>query len=202
MHELGCNRAVDTAADCPNHSSLWSTDLANARDFLANEFFLTTTPMTVSFAPPHSGILATDHCPVRRATTNVKYKLSNHLSAAWRVGDFWMELNTVPWFVIMGHSCERGIGGTPNDVEAGRNFRELITMRHPDLKKLQGEPVGPRTVMAFLLTSNSSPSPPKSASTPFPLFSAWMCANPYSRCSHSATFPFSCHAISYVSIKN
>lgn len=57
-----------------------------------------------------------------RAAADAKNKLSDDFSPTWRVGDFRMELNTVPWFLIVGDGCEGSIGGVSNNVEAGGDF--------------------------------------------------------------------------------
>lgn len=137
MHQFSSDSAIDTTTDRPNHSPFWSTDLADAGDFLANELFLMTTP--VSNTPRRSESLTTDHCPVCRTAADVKNKLADDFSSARRVGNFRMELDTVPWFVIVGDSREGGVGGMTNDMEVGRNFRELISMRHPDLQNFPGK---------------------------------------------------------------
>ena len=103
MHQFSSDSAIDTTTDRPNHSPFWSTDLADAGDFLANELFLMTTP--VSNTPRRSESLTTDHCPVCRTAADVKNKLADDFSSARRVGNFRMELDTVPWFVIVGDSA-------------------------------------------------------------------------------------------------
>ena len=71
MHEFGSDSTVDTTADCPNYSPLRPTDLADASDFLVDELFLVTKPAAISNVLPHSGYLATNHCPVRRTMADV-----------------------------------------------------------------------------------------------------------------------------------
>ena len=83
--------------------------------------------------------LVTDHCPVRRTVTDVDNELSDDFSPAWRVSDLRMELDTVPWLVVMGDGCEGGIGGMPDDMEVSRDFGELVSMGHPDLENFRGE---------------------------------------------------------------
>ena len=133
MHEFGGDSTVDATTDCPDYSSLRSTDLADARDFLADKLFLATTPTTVSSAPPYNQCLVTDHCPVRRTVADAENELSNDFSPTWRVGDLRMELDTIPRFLVVGDRCEGGGGGMPDDMEVGRDFGELIPMGHPDL---------------------------------------------------------------------
>ena len=50
-----------------------------------------------------------------------------------------MELNTVPWFIVVSDRCEGGTGGAANDVEVERNFRELISVGHPNLQGFTGK---------------------------------------------------------------
>lgn len=133
MHQFSSDSAVDTTADRPNHSPLRSTDLADAGDLLVDEFLLSTTPAAVSKIPSYSGSLVADHCPVCRTAADTKNELSDDFSSAWRVSDFWMELNTVPWFVIVGNGCEGGARGMPNNMEVEGYFRELISVGHPNL---------------------------------------------------------------------
>jgi len=85
------------------------------------------------------GYLVTDHSPLRRTVADVENKLSNDFSSAWRVGDLRMELDTIPWLIVVGDSCEGSSRGVPDDVEVGRDLRELIPMGHPDLETFQGK---------------------------------------------------------------
>ena len=141
MHEFGSDGAVDATADCPDYSPLRPTDLTDASGLLANEFFLATTPGTISTFPPPSGYPITDHCPVCRTLTDVENELSDDLSPAWRMGDLGVELDTVPRLIVVGDGCEGGSGGMPDDMEVGRDLGELIPMRHPDLEKCSGKPI-------------------------------------------------------------
>jgi hypothetical protein len=141
VHEFGSDSTVDTTADCSNHSPLRSTDLTDARDFLADELLLVTTPETVSSVLLHSEHLITDHCPMRRTVADVKDELSNDFSPAWRVGDLRMELDTIPRLPVVGYGCEGSGRGMPDDVEVGWDFGELIPMGHPDLGNIQGESI-------------------------------------------------------------
>jgi len=43
MHEFCSDGAVNTTADCPNHPPIRPTDLADARDFLADKLLLVLT---------------------------------------------------------------------------------------------------------------------------------------------------------------
>lgn len=65
----------------------------------------------------------------------VENELSDDFPPAWRVGDFGMELDTVPGFVIVGNGREGGGGGMPDNVEVFGGFEELISMGHPDLER-------------------------------------------------------------------
>lgn len=40
MHQLRSDRTINTTAHGPNYSTLWTTDVPNARNLLSNEFFL------------------------------------------------------------------------------------------------------------------------------------------------------------------
>jgi len=139
VHQFSSDGTVDTTADCPNYSSLRPTDLTDARDFLANEFFLARTPEIVSSALPPSGCRVTDHRPVCRTVADVENELSDDFSPAWRVGDLRVELNTIPWLIVMGDGCKGGSGCMSDDMEVGRDFGELIPMGHPDLEKFRGK---------------------------------------------------------------
>ena len=68
-----------------------------------------------------------------RTAADTENELSDDFSSAWRVGNFGMELDTVPWFVIVGDGCEGSGGGMPNDMKVSGDLGELIPMGHPDL---------------------------------------------------------------------
>jgi hypothetical protein len=40
MHKFSCDCAIDAAADGPDDTSLWATNIANSGNFFAYEFFL------------------------------------------------------------------------------------------------------------------------------------------------------------------
>jgi hypothetical protein len=44
-----------------------------------------------------------------------------------------MELDTIPWFVVVADGCEGSGGGMSNNMKVGRDLGELIPMGHPDL---------------------------------------------------------------------
>ena len=134
MHEFRSDSTVDAAADRPNHSSLRPADITNACDFLTDKLFLVTAWAIVSdvLLHLHSNVIA-NHGPIRGTVTDVKNELSDNFSPAWRVGDLGVELDAVPRLVVMGDGCKWSIMCMPDDVEVRRNFRELISMRHPDL---------------------------------------------------------------------
>jgi len=78
---------------------------------------------------------------VRRTVTDVDDELSDDFSSARRVGDFGMELDTVPWLIVMGDGCEGGGRGMSDNVKIGGDFGELIPMRHPDLGFFRDESI-------------------------------------------------------------
>lgn len=141
MHEFCSDSAVDTTADRPNHPSLQAADITDARDFLADELLLVMTPATVSSVLLHSKDLITDHGPTGRTVADVENKLSYDFPSAWRVSDLGMELDTIPWLIVVSDGCEGGSGGMSDDVEVCRDFGELIPMGHPDLEIFQGKSI-------------------------------------------------------------
>ena len=133
MHEFCGDSAVDTTADCPNYSPLRPTDFADARDFFADELFLEARSGTISSVLTPSGYYITDHCPVCRTVTDVENELSDDFSPSWGVGNLGVELDTVPWLIVVSDGCEGCSGGMPDDVEISGDFGELVPMGHPDL---------------------------------------------------------------------
>lgn len=75
---------------------------------------------------------------MRRTTADVKNELSDDFSPTWRMGDLRMKLDTVPWLVVVGDGCEGCGRSMPDDMEIGGDFRELVSMGHPDLENFQG----------------------------------------------------------------
>ena len=75
---------------------------------------------------------------MRRTLADVENELSDDFSPAWGVGDLGVELNTIPWLIVVDDCCEGGGGGMPDDMEVGRDFGQLIPMRHPDLENFSG----------------------------------------------------------------
>lgn len=133
MHEFGGDSTVDPTADRPNYSPLRSTDFADAGDFFADELFLATRLGIISRVPPILGRPITDHRPVCRTVTDVENELSDDFSPSWGMRDLGVELDTIPWFIVVGDGCEGGSGGMSDDVKVGRDFGELVPMGHPDL---------------------------------------------------------------------
>ena len=71
------------------------------------------------------------------AATDADHEILDHLLAPLRVCDLGVELNAVERLQIMCNGGE-GCGIRPaNDVEIGGKLRQLISMRHPDLDRVQ-----------------------------------------------------------------
>ena len=81
-----------------------------------------STPEIVSNVLPHSGYLIANHGPVRRTPADIENELSDNFSPAWRVGDLGMELDTIPWLVVVDDGRKGSSGCMPDDVEVCRDF--------------------------------------------------------------------------------
>jgi len=40
MHQLCSDRTINTTTNCSNYATLWTTNISDPHDFLADEFFL------------------------------------------------------------------------------------------------------------------------------------------------------------------
>ena len=77
------------------------------------------------------------HSPVLFATTDAQHEFTDDFSSPLRMGDLGVELNAVERLRVM---CDCGKGCSiraANDVEIGGKLRQLISMRHPDLDRVQ-----------------------------------------------------------------
>lgn len=61
------------------------------------------------------------HCPISATPADVEDKSSDELLASRRMCDFWMELNSVEMFRIMGDGSKGGCLCVPDNVEIGRD---------------------------------------------------------------------------------
>lgn len=75
----------------------------------------------------------TYHCPVGLAMAYSEDELADEGFAHWRVCYLGVELDAPERFRIMLDSSEGSCFGVSDDMEIGRELRELVTVRHPDL---------------------------------------------------------------------
>ena len=135
MHKLRCDRTIDATANGSNDATLGSTYFTNACDLLSDELFLSQNVSVSTYRNEHYDA---HHCPVLSAPTNTDHKVPNHFLPAFRVRDLRVELNAIERLGVMRDGSIWCSCGASDDVERLRHLRELVPMRHPNLRRAHG----------------------------------------------------------------
>lgn len=95
MHQLRSYSAVNPTTHCTDHTAFRAAYLPNSSDFLADKLFLRRVRRATD---DRSKSEVTNHGPVCRALADVQYKSADNFSPSWGMGNFGMELDSVPRF--------------------------------------------------------------------------------------------------------
>lgn len=73
------------------------------------------------------------HGPVLGNAADVDGEVLQQLCAIWRVGDFWVELDSVDWLSVVGNGGVLGVLGGGDGVEPLGQLAQLVAVGHPHL---------------------------------------------------------------------
>lgn len=111
VHELGSDGGIDTSRDGTNDLAGWANKSSDTLNL---------------------GLDEAVHGPLLLAATDVDGKVLEEVKTLWCVGDFWVELDTVEFLLLVGNTGEWGVVSLGNDQESLWKLGELVTVGHPD----------------------------------------------------------------------
>ena len=83
----------------------------------------------------HSFFDVVGHVPIRLESGNLVQKALQHRAPLRRVGYFGVELHAVESSRFVRHCGDRRSGVARDDLEAGRQLRDLVPVAHPDVEQ-------------------------------------------------------------------